>query len=338
MRALIYSFFVLSFCASVHAQLGGDATFRFLELSSTPRNLALADPITLQDSDIGITLINPASIRGAHGEQFMVNYEPYFDGINRGTAAYAYTINRAKAVVFDVSYMHYGTFEGFDELGNPTAAFTGNEVAIGVASSHYFLQQDIHVGMRVRYIRSTLEAYNSSGISADIGLFYQPAGVTWRVALLYQHLGKQLTAYQDVFEPLPSNLTLGFSNALRHLPLRWHLSFHHLNKWPLYFDNPEEATNNLNGESNSSKPNSLKKLLRHSTFGIELFPQGVFSMRIGYHSQRAAEMRILDVRSFSGLSFGVGMQMRRLRFQLTHARYSVAGNRTFLGLTLEPRP
>ena len=67
------------------------------------------------------------------------------------------------------------------------------------------------------------------------------------------------------------------------------------------------------------------------------FPDGVFSIRLGYHSQRAAEMRILDVRNFSGVSFGVGIKIRRLRFQLTHSRYSVAGNRMFFGLTIEPR-
>ncbi len=338
MRSLIYTFFALFFCASMYAQLGGDATYRFLELSATPRSLALADPITLQDTDIGTTLINPATISADHGGHFMVNYEPYFDGINRGTAAFAYAINRNKAVVFDVAYMHYGTFEGFDVLGNPTNDFSGNEVALGVASSHYFLRQDIYLGARVRYIRSALESYNSSGITADMGLFYQPAGATCRIALLYQHLGKQLTTYQDVYEPLPSNLTLGFSNALRYLPLRWHLSFHHLNRYPLYFDNPEEAVTNFDGTSAETKANVVKKLLRHSTFGVEIFPEGVFSMRLGYHSQRAAEMRILDVRNFSGLSFGVGIQMRRLRFQLSHARYSVAGNRTFLGLTLAPRP
>ena len=315
MRGLIVCLLIF-YLSSLQAQLGGDATFRFLELSSTPRSLALADPITLQNSDIGTTMINPATIRGEHGGQLMVNYEPYFDGINRGTAAYAYTISRKKAVVFDVSYMHYGTFEGFDELGNPTANFTGNEVALGLASSHYFLRQDLHLGARVRYIRSALETYTSSGITADIGLFFQPAGVTWRLALLYQHLGKQLTTYQDVVEPLPSNLTVGFSNSLRYLPLRWHLSFHHLNKWPLYFDNPEEATTNLGGGSDQPSSGIIKKVLRHSTFGVEFFPDGVFSIRLGYHSQRAAEMRILDVRNFSGVSFGVGIQMRRLRFQI----------------------
>jgi hypothetical protein len=336
MRGLIVCLLIF-YLSSLQAQFGGDATFRFLELSATPRSLALADPITLLNNDIGTTMINPASIRSVHGGQLMVNYEPYFDGINRGTAAYAYTINRKKAVVFDVSYMHYGTFEGFDELGNSTANFTGNEVALGLASSHYFLQQDLHLGARIRYIRSALETYTSSGITADIGLFFQPAGATWRLALLYQHLGKQLTTYQYVVEPLPSNLTFGFSNSLRYLPLRWHVSFHHLNKWPLYFDNPEESTANLGGGSNQSSSGIIQKVLRHSTFGVEFFPDGVFSIRLGYHSQRAAEMRILDVRNFSGVSFGVGIQMRRLRFQLTHSRYSVAGNRMFFGLTIEPR-
>jgi len=319
------------------AQLGGDATFRFLELSSTPRQLALGNPVTLRDTDISTTLANPATIRGEHGRQIMVNYEPYFDGIHRGSAAYAYTLNRASALVFDVKYINYGTFKGADDLGNPTANFSGSEVSIGLASSYYFLRPNLHVGARLRYILSNLESYSSSGLTADIGLYYSPIEKPWRVGLVYQHLGKQLTAYEDVYEPLPANLTLGFSSALEHLPLRWHIAFHHLNKWPLFFDNPEEATTDLNGNSTPQKASFPKKLLRHATFGAELFPDGLFSIRLGYHVQRAAELRILDLRNFSGLSFGMGMQLRRLRFQLSHARYNVAGNRIFLGVTLEPK-
>lgn len=336
MRGLIFYCFTL-FSTSLLAQLGGDATFRFLELSSAPRQLALGDPVTLRDADISTTLANPATIRGEHGGQVLVNYEPYFDGIHRGSAAYAYTLNRAKALVFDVKYINYGTFEGADDLGNPTANFSGSEVALGLASSHYFLRPNVHVGARVRYILSNLESYSSSGLTADIGVYYSPINKPWRVGLVYQHMGKQLTAYEDVFEPLPANLTLGFSSALEHLPLRWHVSLHHLNKWPIYFDNPEEATTDLNGNRSQQQSGFVKKLLRHATMGVELFPEGLFSIRLGYHAQRAAELRILDVRNFSGLSFGVGMQLRRLRFQLSHARYNVAGNRTFLGVTLEPR-
>lgn len=328
---------VTLFSTSLLAQIGGDATFRFLELSSTPRQLALANPVTLRDFDISTTLANPATIRGAHGGQLMVNYEPYFDGIHRGSLAYAHTLSRLKAFVFDVSYINYGTFEGVDELGNPTANFSGSEVALGLASSHYFLKPNLYIGARLRYILSTLENYSSSGITTDIGLYFSPVDKSWRVGLVYQHLGRQLSAYEEVYEPLPKNLILGFSNALEHLPLRWHIAFHHLNKWPLYFDNPTEVTTDLNGDSKQQNSGFVKKLMRHATFGAELFPEGLFSIRLGYHAQRAAELRILDLRNFSGLSFGVGMQLRRLRFQLSHSRYNVAGNRTFLGVTLEPK-
>ena len=336
MRRLLVSYFLI-FSSAIIAQIGGDATYRFLELSSSPRQLALGNPITLHDSDISTTLANPATIYGEHGGQLMINYEPYFDGIHSGSAAYAHTINRAKALIFDIKYIHYGTFEGADELGNPTSDFSGSEVALGLASSHYFLRPNLYVGSRLRYILSNLDTYTSSGITGDIGLYYSPIGNPLRIALVYQHLGKQLTAYEDVYEPLPANLIFGFSSALEHLPLRWHVSLHHLNKWPLLFENPEETTTDLVGNRTQQNSGLIKKVLRHATFGVEVFPDGLFSIRLGYHAQRAAELRILEVRNFSGLSFGVGMQLRRLRFQLSHARYNVAGNRTFLGLTLEPK-
>ena len=69
---------MLGYAAFLSAQIGGDATFRFLELSNSPRQLALGDPITLSDMDISSTLANPAMISGEHGGQVMVNYEPLF--------------------------------------------------------------------------------------------------------------------------------------------------------------------------------------------------------------------------------------------------------------------
>ena len=336
MRGFLF-YVILFFSTSLWAQLGGDAIFRFLALSSTPRQLALGDPVTLRDLDISTTLANPATIRGEHGGQVMVNYEPYFDGIHRGSAAYAYTIKRSKALVFDVNYINYGTFDGADELGNPTSDFSGSEVALGLASSHYFLQSNVHIGARLRYIISSLENYTSTGITTDIGLYYSPVDKPWRLGLVYQHLGEQLSAYDEVYEALPANLSVSFSNALEHLPLRWYITLHHLNKWPLYFDNPAEITLDLNGNSRQQKSGFVKKVIRHATFGVELFPEGLFSIRLGYHAQRATELRILDLRNFSGLSFGVGIQLRRLRFQLSHSRYNIAGNRTFLGVTLEPK-
>jgi hypothetical protein len=41
-------------------------------------------------------------------------------------------------------------------------------------------------------------------------------------------------------------------------------------------------------------------------FGVELFPKKSFNLRLGYNFRRAEELRILEQRNFSGVSFGLG--------------------------------
>ena len=78
----------------------------------------------------------------------------------------------------------------------------------------------------------------------------------------------------------------------------------------------------------------FNKLLRHTIIGAELFPDRGFNIRLGYSFRRAEELRILEQRNFSGLSFGVGIRLNKMRFSYTHARYSSAANASFFGLQI----
>jgi hypothetical protein len=82
--------------------------------------------------------------------------------------------------------------------------------------------------------------------------------------------------------------------------------------------------------------NFFDEFIRHLAFGAELFPEQAFSIQIGYNFLRSAELSISEVRSFSGLSFGFGINLRKFRFNYSHARFSAAGNTNFLGLTFVP--
>jgi hypothetical protein len=55
---------------------------------------------------------------------------------------------------------------------------------------------------------------------------------------------------------------------------------------------------------------------------------------LGYSFRRAEELRILEQRNFSGLSFGIGIKFNKLRFSYTHTRYSSASNTSFLGVQI----
>jgi hypothetical protein len=46
--------------------------------------------------------------------------------VTYGTASYAYTYDRhLQTFQVGVNYVNYGSFEGYDESGQPTTSFTG---------------------------------------------------------------------------------------------------------------------------------------------------------------------------------------------------------------------
>jgi hypothetical protein len=68
-------------------------------------------------------------------------------------------------------------------------------------------------------------------------------------------------------------------------------------------------------------------------FGVELFLKS-FNLRLGYNFRRAEELRILEQRNFSGVSLGFGLKFNKLKFNYSYSRYTLAGNTSLFGLTI----
>jgi len=136
---------------------------------------------------------------------------------------------------------------------------------------------------------------------------------------------------------LPLEVDFGISQTLEHMPLRWHLTFENLQKWHIASPNPANVTTDLEGNQTSEKIGFLGQIFRRTIIGAELFPDRGFNIRLGYNFRRAAELRILEQRDFSGLSFGIGIKLNKMRFSYTHARYSSASNASFFGLQIDLR-
>jgi hypothetical protein len=325
------------FCSSVSAQKGGSNTYQFLELSPSPRHMALGTWVsTLSPNSIHSGLANPAMVLDTMQGQVVLNYQPYFAGINRGTAAVVFGLKEGRSILVDTRFIHYGTFDETNTFGEKIGEFSGNEVALGVAYAHHFPSQNLFVGARLNLISSTLAEYNSTGLTADLGLYHTPPSSRYRFGLVARNIGSQLRTYDSVKESLPFSLSFGISNELQYLPLRWHLSIDHLQNWNLAYVNLNQQQTNFEGKLVDENPSFFDELFRHLVFGAELFPDRAFSIQIGYNFLRSAELSIAEVRSFSGLSFGFGINLRKFRFNYSNARFSAAGNTNFLGLTFAP--
>lgn len=336
MRTLFWLFFVWGITAPVFAQLGGNATYQFLNLMSSPRQAALGGKIiTNVDYDVTQGLYNPATINLEMDNQLALNYANYLGDISYGTAAYAYTIDRrVQTFHAGITYVNYGSFDGYDENGNSTGTFTGNETALSFGYAFQIGFSDFYAGANIKLISSKLEQYSSLGGALDFGLIYINEYLEFNAALAIRNLGTQFTTYAGLNEPLPFEIDLGFSQKLKNVPIRWHLTFENLQQWPIAAANPARVTTDLSGNQTQEEIGFLSQLIRHTLVGAELFPDKGFNIRLGYSFRRAEELRILEQRNFSGLSFGIGIKFNKLRFSYTHARYSSASNTSFLGVQI----
>ncbi|RKE94716.1 type IX secretion system protein PorQ [Ichthyenterobacterium magnum] len=326
-------------CTSVFAQLGGESTYQFLNLVSSPRQAALGGKVlTNYDYDVTSGLYNPATINAEMDNQLAVNYSSYLGGISYGTAAYAYTWDRhVQTFHVGMTYINYGTFDGYDVNGVSTGTFTGTEGALSAGYAYNIPFTDFYLGVNAKLIASKLEQYNSIGIAADFGAMYINERLDFHAALTIRNVGTQIVTFAGLREKLPLEISFGMSQTLENMPLRWHLTFENLQKWPIGVANPARATTDLDGNQTQEEVGFLNKALRHTILGAELFPDRGFSIRLGYNFRRAEELRIVDQRNFSGLSFGIGLKLNKMRFSYTHARYTSAANTSFFGLQIDLR-
>ncbi len=323
--------------SSTYAQLGGEKTYQFLNLISSPRQAALGGKVlTNIDYDVTQPLYNPATINVNMDNQLALNYISYLGGIGYGTAAYAYTIDRrTQTIHIGATYVNYGSFEGYDENGMPTSDFSGNEAALSVGYAFKLGRTDFYLGGNAKLITSKLDTYNSFGTAIDAGVTYINEDIEFNAALVMRNLGVQISTYAGQQEPLPFEVALGLSQKLEFVPIRWHITIENLQKWPISAGNPSHATTDLEGNQTQEEIGFLGQLIRHTIIGAELFPDKGFNLRVGYNFRRGEELRIVDHRNFSGISAGIGLKLNKFRFSYTHARYTTAANTNFFGIQIE---
>lgn len=322
---------------AAYSQLGGRGTYQFLNLMSSPRQAALGGKIiTNYDYDPDSALYNPATINYRMDNQLSANYVNYLADISYGTASYAYLWDRRTQVFHaGVTYINYGSFDGRDETGQFTGEFGGGEAALSVGYATNIPYTDIHIGANVKFITSQLAEFNSIGGAIDIGAIYNYEDWDLNAAVVVRNIGTQFTPYVDTIEKLPLEIDAGISQIVPNVPIRWHLTFENLQLWNIAFVNEARGTTDLDGNVTSEEIGFLDNVVRHTILGVELFPRGGFNLRFGYNFRRSEELRIVNQRSFAGLSAGFGIKINKMRFNYAYARYNSAATSSFFGIGID---
>lgn len=318
-----------------NAQIGGEKTYQFLELTNSARIAALGGTqVAIADTtDLNLPYHNPALLHEGMNNQFLINYVNYLAGINYGYASFAPRFNLKGNLAFGMHYINYGEFREATEQGELTGNFfNAAEYALNVIYSNSYKR--LRYGANLKPVFSAFESYRSFGLAADLGVAYSSGDSLTHVGLVARNLGSQLTTYYDDGnrEPIPFNLQAGISTRLRHAPVVFSLTMQHLTNWSLAWYE-EEDEQDL--ESWYQRQESFaKQIMRHAVLGVEILPSDNFILRAGYNYQRRQELKYDERLSTVGFSMGFGVRIKRFSLDFATSRFHLAGSSNLFSLAV----
>lgn len=318
-------------CLLLQAQIGGNSTYKFLDLPFSAREAALGgNLITVKDDDINLTFHNPALITAKMDNSLAFSYVNYISDVNYGYAAYSKTFDKIGSFVGGVQYVNYGKFIEADPTGLVTGTFKAADYSYNIGYARP-IDSLFSVGATLKTVYSHYDQYSSLGSVVDLGANYYNPEYLFSASAVVKGIGHQWKTYTPGDrEPLPFEMQLGISKKLQKAPFRLSLIGTHLEKWDLTYEDPANPTPTKDPLTGAAiKQNQYKifgdKLGRHLIGNIEMLLGKNLAIRFGYNYQRRQELKIAGRGGIAGFSFGAGFKIYKFNFSYGYAQYHVAG-------------
>jgi hypothetical protein len=337
LRSIAFILLLLADTFAVDAQIGGNNTYEFLNLTNPARTAALGSSnfLAIKDNDISLMLANPSLITTEVNNRLALSFTDSYTDINYGFAMFGKDFGKAGSFVGSMQFANYGKFTYADASGVTAGEFNAGEYAFNIGWGRK-LDSVFSIGANFKTIYSSFESYSSFGLAVDVAGSYQNKN-GFTMSLAARNIGRQLTVYSDGNpEPLPFELQFGMSKRLKHLPFRYSLVLSHLEKWDLTYTDPNDHTvDPLTGEqlNGSSKSGFLDKAMRHVIIGGEFMPGKFLSLRLGYNYQRRQELKLASRPATVGFSWGIGLKISKFNFSYARATYHLAGSANYITLS-----
>lgn len=332
----LYLVILIGLCVfTAKAQIGGEYTYQFLELTNSARIAALGGTqVAISDSsDLNLPFHNPSLLHRDMSNRVLVNYVNYLADVNYGYASYARTYEGIGNFGLGMHYINYGKFPEALESGELTGAtFKAAEYALYMIYSNSYKR--LKYGATIKPVFSAFESYRSFGIAADAGVNLTSKSGLTTVAIVARNFGTQITTYYQNGdrEQIPFNLEFGVSQKLKHAPVVLYATLQHLNHWDLA--SPEEEPEFNTSTIYQYDESFLKQFMRHTVLGVEILPSKNFILRVGYNYQLRQELKFDDKASTVGFSTGFGVRIKRFRLDYGISRFHLAGSSNLFSLSI----
>ena len=335
MKQLFLALILLTVLPAAAQQLGGRTVFPFLDLPPNAQLAALGGMnVSARTNDPGMLFGNPALLNAEMDNRLALNYVAYIGDIKQSTAAYVFNTGKYGRIGAALTYLNYGDIQSFDPAGNSLGTFGVNEFTVGITDA--YTRDKFTFGVTPKLAVSSIAGSRSVALLADAGVVFKHPTSDFTVGLAVKNAGVQLTPYPGNSRgPLPLDVQLGTTIKPEHMPVRFSLTAHHLQRWDIQYRDPNARLTSLDGSTEDKRQafSFADNLVRHLTVGAALVLSPNLEFRVGYNHLQRRELRLDNTSGSAGLSFGAKIAISGFQLDYTYATLQAAAASNYFTLS-----
>lgn len=339
-KSLFVITFIIVTASCVNAQSGGNGTYAFLNLVTSPRIAAMGgNTLSVWDDDLAVAAVNPSLITPKMSNNLVLNFADYYTDVNYGSAYYSRTFKKYGSFTGGIHYIDYGIFDRTNTGGDITGTIEASEYAIQLGWGRS-LDSNFSIGANLKPVFSYLDSERSFGLGVDVGASYHNKN-DLTVSVLARNAGRQITKEATgEMEAYPFTMEIGVTKRLKHLPFRYSIIYHHIEKFDLTFtdsltDKPSVDPLTNEAVKEDKVGDFADKLARHFIIGGEFLPSKNFSIRLGYNFMRRQELGVDSRMSTIGFSWGFGFRIKQFQFNYSRSTFHLAGSPNYISIATD---
>lgn len=299
--------------SSIVSAQESSSVFNFLNLPVSSHSTTLGGKnISLVEDDISLALQNPALLTGVSDKTIGFSFMTYMQGCNTGAAAYSQQVGKHGNWGVHARFVGYGSTKETLVSGEIVGEFKPLDLCIAGQYSH-LLSERWAGGVTAKFIYSHYGPYTSCALATDLGLNYFDEDLDFSFSIAARNLGGQVKSFGNTRDHLPADLEIGFSKSLGHAPIRISLTMVDLTRW---------TSNDYFTTGKKVKGGSI--FMNHFVLGAEYLISSNYYIGLGFNFRRSYEMNAAGSSHAAGLSFGGGVNLKRLKFGIAYAKYHVS--------------
>ncbi|HRP90778.1 MAG TPA: type IX secretion system protein PorQ [Edaphocola sp.] len=326
---------------SLYAQvIGGTHAFEMLNVSNSAHVSALGGLTpAIPDRDVSLAWQNPALYRPGLHNQLSFNYNLFYADIKIMNLQYAYYSPKLKTTFGGgIQSINYGTFTAADQYGIALGEVQANDLSVNISASKSYGER-WRYGATLKYAHSVLADRTAGALLTDIGVVYHDTTNRITFGVVAKNMGVTTKKYNanNIAEPLPFDVNIGFTKELKNVPLKLFIVAHHLYQWDVRYNNPADKKNNIffNDSTVAKDKNKFAdNLFRHLNFGAELLLGKRLGITLAYNHLRRGELSTLESKGMAGFSLGTSLYLNRFQIHYARSIMATAGAYNEFGINL----